>query len=215
MQGLVDPKMQKFSRLRVQLGVAGPDGAQTHSTEVTAFAGKPSANYSKEGHDFTPLNFSFDCFRNVCEISDCETPRAPYSRKSATLSASNGNPSMRTALAASPRHCCRCTPRLFQFSLSSSYPRHSYFSTGVAGSGLLCISGAASQSGCRFLQKLRGCNGFHRKRSNGARVGNSTSSSNARHSVEVSSGRVGRTNGACRTMFIFRSDCSRPSVWPP
>ena len=28
-------------------------------------------------------------------------------------------------------------------------------------------------------------------------------------------GRVGRTNGACRTMLIFRSDCSRPSVWPP
>src|SRR6266704_386536 len=57
MQGLADPKMQKFSRLRVQLGVAGPDDAQTHSTEVTAFAGKPSANYSRKGHDFTPLNF--------------------------------------------------------------------------------------------------------------------------------------------------------------
>ena len=51
--------------------------------------------------------------------------------QSATLSASNCNPSMRPALAASPRHCCRCTPRLFQFWLSSSYPRHSYSSTGI------------------------------------------------------------------------------------
>jgi len=59
---------------------------------------------------------------------------------------------MQSALAASSRHCCRCTPQLFQFSLSSSYPRHSYFSTGVAGSGLLCISGAICQSGCRFCE---------------------------------------------------------------
>src|SRR6266478_1739408 len=34
------------------------------------------------------------------------------------------------------------------------------------------------------------------KRSNGAGVGNSTSSSSVRHSVEASSGRVRRTNGA-------------------
>src|SRR5258706_8112035 len=37
------------------------------------------------------------------------------------------------------------------------------------------------------LRNVRGCNGFHRKRSNDAGVGNFTSSSSVRHSVEVSS----------------------------
>ena len=47
---LADANMQKLPRLRVELSMSGPDGAQTDSTEATAFASKPSANYSKKGH---------------------------------------------------------------------------------------------------------------------------------------------------------------------
>ena len=91
---------------------------------------------------------------------------------------------------------------------------HSYFSTGIVWLMSPLHNRCHLSVWLRAVQNLRGFSGYDCKTEQGTDVGNSFFRQAFDTLSKARQGRVGRTNGACRTMFIFRSDCSRPSVWP-
>src|SRR6266446_5162954 len=91
---------------------------------------------------------------------------------------------------------------------------HSYFSTGIVRLMSPLHNRCHLSVRLRAVQNLRGFTGCDCKTEQGTDVGNSFFRQAFDTLSKSRQGRVRPTNGACRTMFIFRSDCSRPSVWP-